>query len=714
MLDLRNLLAWMVQAFILASVGSLALQLFRLRHPRTQLTFCHALLAVCLLLPFLQPWRHPVIEVSSSTQEDSLTAPSGAPEPQARPSQVSSAQTPKNSLPPVETPISWARIVLWILAAGVVLKLCWLLGGLWRIRKYRIGAIPLYPIPESVQAAAAITHANAVFCISSSIPGPVMLGWLAPVVLLPESFLALGEEAQCSIACHELLHVRRHDWLITVMEELAGALLWFNPAIWLLLAQTRLVREQLVDAEVVRLTASREPYIDALLAIARGGPVPDLSMDLAPTPLFLRRRHLTHRMHSLLREVSISPLRLVSSYTFIAAILFSAGWFALATFPLTGSPQLREAAKLAPATAAVTPVAAPAPVANPPAAPPAAGQPELVETNSPFVPVPPDPHELVTGEVRIASTPADRAAALTLLGRALQNAPSHATGTPPFRFDVSFSAAGPSAYTGTGLLTETWLSGTSWRWTADLGGSSVIRVGSNGRKVDEKHVSEIPMRAYMLRNAIFWRYQPPALDAQIRTATVTWNGKPVTCLLTSGMVGQAAQTQARLWEEREFCIDNASGLLQIHSIAPGTYTVYGYSRDLQFHGRSMADSITIYANGSQVADASFSIADAGTVDPALLTPTPEMIANGPAIQTASPVRFAINVPNPFPSRTIEPVIVHAEVNPAGNVMEEEVSAASDPALAQIALDLVKQTNLPHSGLFQRQVYINVRFHPASQ
>jgi len=45
------------------------------------------------------------------------------------------------------------------------------------------------------------------------------------------------------------LHVRRHDWLITLIEELAGTLLWFNPAIWLLLAQTRLAREQLVDAE---------------------------------------------------------------------------------------------------------------------------------------------------------------------------------------------------------------------------------------------------------------------------------------------------------------------------------------------------------------------------------------------------------------------------------------------------------------------------------
>jgi beta-lactamase regulating signal transducer with metallopeptidase domain len=685
MFESANLLAWMEQALLVALAGSLSLRVLRVRQPRTQLAFCHALLAICLLLPFLQPWRHPVMDVSGAS-----TVP---PTPQT----------------PAMPQIPWTRVALWTLIAGVAVKLCWLLGGLWRIRRYRIGAMPLYPIPESVQAAAAITHANAVFCISADVPGPVMLGWLAPVVLLPDSFLALGEEAQCGIACHELLHVRRHDWLSTLIEELAGALLWFNPAIWLLLAQTRLVREQLVDAEVVRLTASREPYIDALLAIARGGPVPnlgmDLSMDPTPAPLFLRRRHLTQRMHSLLQDASISRLRLVSSYASIAAVLVFAGWFGMVTFPLTGSPQFREVAKPAPVAAA--PIAPP-----PPAIVQAQIEPTDTSADIALVPLPPDPHELVTGAVRAVATPADRAAALSLLDRARQNGNSHAAGTPPFRFDVSFNAGGPSDYTGTGTLTETWLSGQSWRWTVDLGGYSLVRVDSGGLTVEDKHVSQIPMRALMLRNAIFWAMQSPPF--QIRTASATWNGKPATCLLLSGMAGPATQTQSRLWEEAEYCIDNASGLLQIHSIAPGTYTVYGYSRDLQFHGRTMPDRITIYVAGAQVVDAQFNITDAGTVDPALLTPTPEMIANGPVIQTMLPSRFPIDVPNPFPSKTIQPVIVHADVDQAGIVLEEELSAASDPALAQAALDLVGKMNLPHAAFAQRQEYINVRFHPTSR
>ncbi len=706
MFQSENLLAWMEQALILALVGSLSIRVLRVRHPRTQLAFCHALLTICLLLPFLQPWRHPIIEVSRAVEDDSIPAtPSATPAVQTIQRPVGGQLAPKSALAPVKTPIAWTRIVLWTLAAGIAAKLCWLLGGLWRIRRYRIGSFPLYPIPESVQAAAAITHSDAVFCISTDVPGPVMLGWLAPVVLLPGSFLALGEEAQCGIACHELLHVRRHDWLITLIEELAGALLWFNPAIWLLLAQTRLVREQLVDAEVVRLTASREPYIDALLAIARGGPVPDLNMDLAPAPLFLRRRHLTQRMHSLLQDVSISRLRLVSSYMFITAMLIFTGWFGLATFPLTGSPQFREAAKRAPFAAAPVAPQQARPIIQTPIA--SAGIPASVT----FVPVPPDPHELVTGAVSVA---ADTTAALLLLERARQNAASHAPVMPPFRFDVSFIANGPSAYTGAGELTETWLSAGSWRWTAALGGYSLVRIDNGGLTVEDKHVTEIPMRAQMLRNAIFWAIQAPQRDVQIRTAAVAWNGKQVTCLLISKVIGPSAQTQSRLWEETEFCIDPVSGLLQIHSIAPGTYVVYGYSRDLQFHGRVMPDRITIYEAGVQVVDAYFNITDAGTVDQALLTPTPEMIANGPVLETMLPTRFPVNVPSPLPSKTIQLVMVHAEVDPTGNVLEEELSAASDPALAQPALDLVKKMNLPHTAFAQRQEYINVRFHPTSQ
>ena len=128
--------------------------------------------------------------------------------------------------------------------------------------------------------------------------------------------------------------MRRNDWLATLFEEVTGALLWFNPGIWPALAEARLAREQLVDEETVRLTDAGEPYVQALLAIARHRPMPDL----APAPLFLRRRHLTQRMHQLLLEAPISRARVAFSYSSIAASLLAVGWFAAAAVPFTGRP----------------------------------------------------------------------------------------------------------------------------------------------------------------------------------------------------------------------------------------------------------------------------------------------------------------------------------------------------------------------------------------
>ncbi len=562
--------------------------------------------------------------------------------------------------------------------------------------------MPLYPIPQSVLAASAVTHADALFCLSSDSPGPVMFGWLAPVVLLPESFLELGEEAQCGVACHELLHVRRHDWLITLLEELAGALFWFNPAVWWLLAQARLAREQLVDAEVVRLTASREPYIDALLSIARQRP----KLDLAPAALFLRRRHLTQRMQSLLKEVSVSRLRLLTSYGSIAAILLLAGWFAVASFPLMGRPVIEPASDR---TVAATPVA-PVPHAGTRSCRARSVQdPGRSCTDS--VPVPPDPHEPINGAIQVPATPADRAAALSLLERARQNSNMHIRGTPPFSLRASFVAGGNVTYTGSGELTETWLSGQRWRWTASLGNYSHVRIGSGNVGYDETPVRAIPMWVHLLRNAIFAPV-PPVSGAGLRTAAIQWNGNPATCLLVSGM--PATATPARLWEEREYCIDNASGLLQVQSVAPGAYVVYGYGRGTDFHGRLIPDQITVYLGGVTALEAQLTIVDAGSVDQSLVTPTPEMTARGLGIALQVPARLPLNVPSPLVSGKARPVIVLAEIDGEGHVLEAEVSAASDPALSQTALDFVKNRPFPAAVATQREVYVNVRFVPASQ
>jgi protein TonB len=247
------------------------------------------------------------------------------------------APQPAQQQPAQRPAIRWEETALLALAAGAALRALWLLVGLARLSRYRASATPLYPLPEAIEAARLRTGAEAVVCVSGDVEGPVTFGHLYPVILLPPAILGQPFDTQFAIASHEFLHVRRHDWLLTICEELAGAVLWFHPAVWWLLAQIRLSREQVVDREVVALTSARDPYVTALLSMAGA----KLRLDLAPAPLFLRKRHLAQRIRSLLKEVSMSKQRLVSSYVSIAAMLILAVCFAAVSFPLNGTAQVQ-------------------------------------------------------------------------------------------------------------------------------------------------------------------------------------------------------------------------------------------------------------------------------------------------------------------------------------------------------------------------------------
>jgi len=322
-----------------------------------------------------------------------------------------------------------------------------------------------------------------------------------------------------------------------------------------------------------------------------------------------------------------------------------------------------------------------------------------------------DSYEPVRTAIHVPSTPVERAAAFSLLERALQNSDMHMAGTPPFYLEASFAAGGGVANVGSGNLTEAWRSGQSWLWTAKLGGYSQIQIGLRGTTYAEKKVAA-PLRVQMLRSAIFW---PVRLNsaAALRTAAIQWHGKPATCILVSGVTGSATETQVRLWEETEYCVDNATGLLQVYSVAPGSYALYSYAENSRFHGRYIPDQITFFMNGARILDSQIRITDLGSVDDSLFDPTPQMKASGPAITLKMPERFPIVFPSASVAGAIKPVIVHCSIDINGNVLEEELASASDPALAQIALDLVQKTNFSAQGV-QRQAYINVRFTPAAE
>jgi TonB family protein len=147
--------------------------------------------------------------------------------------------------------------------------------------------------------------------------------------------MTLPQGARRAIACHEVAHVRRGDWAFTVIEEIVRAAFWFHPCVWWLLSRIQLTREQAVDREVIEITASREQYIDALLAVAGVRPQPDL----APAPSFLQRSHLTQRVALILKEASMSRKRLLCSLAAMGGALAVTARLAVLCFPISAPAQ---------------------------------------------------------------------------------------------------------------------------------------------------------------------------------------------------------------------------------------------------------------------------------------------------------------------------------------------------------------------------------------
>jgi len=100
---------------------------------------------------------------------------------------------------------------------------------------------------------------------SGMVQAPTVIGWLRPVVLMPVGCLAGLSPAQMeAILAHELAHIRRHDYLVSVLQSVVEALLFYHPAVWWMSKQMRRERESCCDDVAVRMSGDRVAYARAL------------------------------------------------------------------------------------------------------------------------------------------------------------------------------------------------------------------------------------------------------------------------------------------------------------------------------------------------------------------------------------------------------------------------------------------------------------------
>jgi len=157
---------------------------------------------------------------------------------------------------------------LWLL--GLLIFSVRLTGGIWQLHKFRMRGIS-EPDTDWQQKFDALKDKlgipEAVRLLRSNLAEtPIVLGWLKPIILVPTGlFLQIDPRELEMILAHELIHVRRYDPLVNLLQSGAEVLFFHHPLIWWMSTQIRKEREFAADARVLEIFSnSRVSYANAL------------------------------------------------------------------------------------------------------------------------------------------------------------------------------------------------------------------------------------------------------------------------------------------------------------------------------------------------------------------------------------------------------------------------------------------------------------------
>jgi len=168
------------------------------------------------------------------------------------------------------------RLVLhwffWIWLLGATLLSLWHLVALAMSQKLRHGGeAPSDEVLSLVRKTAPRLGIRRAVAVRQTIKTavPVVIGWIKPAMILPASIVTgLAPRELEAVLAHELAHIRRHDYLVNLIQTVVETLLFYHPAVWWLSRRIRYEREFCADDLAVRVCQGRDVYARSLVALA--------------------------------------------------------------------------------------------------------------------------------------------------------------------------------------------------------------------------------------------------------------------------------------------------------------------------------------------------------------------------------------------------------------------------------------------------------------
>jgi HEAT repeat protein/beta-lactamase regulating signal transducer with metallopeptidase domain len=263
--------------WLLALVSALALPILSLALPRWQVPLVQVAAAQESVIPVASAAAPDVAHVERTVQAPPLSRRASANESQERASATVSVNASSNvDIAPAASSaprVSWTMLLIGIWAAGASMVLARLLLGIVAVqfisrRTVRIVDAPWLAL--AVELANELRVARRLtFVESHTATMPMAWGILRPSVLMPADAVRWPVERLRIVLLHELAHVKRRDCLTNVVAQIACAVYWFNPLVWIAARHIRTERERACD-DLVLAAGTRGPdYAEELLEIAR-------------------------------------------------------------------------------------------------------------------------------------------------------------------------------------------------------------------------------------------------------------------------------------------------------------------------------------------------------------------------------------------------------------------------------------------------------------
>jgi beta-lactamase regulating signal transducer with metallopeptidase domain len=233
-------------------------------------------------------------------------------------------QQMRNRAQRVEPYLPWI-VCLW--ALGVVVFSLRLLAGWNAVRALRVAADATDTLWidrfQRLKARLGISYTvRLVFSTSAAVP--MVIGWLKPMVLVPVGLVAGLSAAQLeAILAHELIHIRRHDYLVNLLQNVVETVFFYHPAVAWVSNRIRIEREHCCDDAASVACGGTLDYARALAALAESQRAPVLGVAATGGSLVERIRRLA--------EGAIVPSRRGTSTAVPILFLLLAGLGTLGT-----------------------------------------------------------------------------------------------------------------------------------------------------------------------------------------------------------------------------------------------------------------------------------------------------------------------------------------------------------------------------------------------